>query len=141
MKTNKILLAGLAGGIASFLMGWLLWGIVFRSYFESNMGSATNLMKPEAEMVWWALIAGNLLSGLLLAIIFGRWASISTFVGGLKAGATIGLLMGLSYSLVSFATSNMYILNSAIVDSLLNAVVGGVAGGVVGWVLGMKKPA
>ena len=38
--------------------------------------------------IWWALIIGELLLAALVTLIFGRWASISTPLGGLKAGKT-----------------------------------------------------
>jgi len=138
MNTNKILLAGLIGGAASFLLGWLVWGVVLADFMKSNSGSATGVMKAESEMVWWALIVGNLAGGLLLALIFGRWGSISTFLTGAKAGAVIGLLIAISVDMTMLATSNIMTLNGALVDILANAVVAGIVGGVVGWFLGRK---
>ncbi|MFM9946509.1 MAG: hypothetical protein ACKV1O_01095 [Saprospiraceae bacterium] len=138
MNTNKILLAGLIGGAASFLLGWLVWGIALQGFMKDNMGSATNVMRPESEMIWWALIVGNLAGGLLLALIYGRWGSISTFLTGAKAGAVIGLLLGISYDMMWYATSNVMTLNGSLVDILANAVVTGVVGGIVGWFLGRK---
>jgi hypothetical protein len=40
----------------------------------------------------FALATGLLAA--LVTLIFGRWASISTPLGGLKAGAIIGLVLG-----------------------------------------------
>ncbi len=138
MNTNKILLAGLIGGVASFLLGWLVWGVVLMGFMKENAGSATGVMRADNEMIWWALILGNLAGGLLLAMIYGRWGSISTFVTGAKAGAVIGLLIGISYDMIMYATSNIMTMNGALVDIVANAVVTGLVGGVVGWFLGRK---
>jgi len=138
MNTNKILLAGLIGGAASFLLGWLVWGVLLMDFMKSNAGSATGVMRAENEMIWWALILGNIAGGLLLALIYGRWGSISTFLTGAKAGAVIGLLLGISYDMMWYATSNVMTLNGALVDILANVVVTGLVGGVVGWFLGRK---
>ncbi len=138
MNTNKILLAGLIGGAATFLLGWLVWGVALAGFMKDNAGSATGVMKPDGEMVWWALILGNIAGGMLLALIFGRWGSISTFATGAKAGAVIGLLMALYYDLVMLGTTNLMTLNGALVDVLANVVVMGIVGGVVGWFLGRK---
>ncbi len=32
METNKILLGGLAGGVAFFLLGWVIYGILLMDY-------------------------------------------------------------------------------------------------------------
>jgi len=47
----------------------------------------------------------------LVTIIFQRWAGISTFKTGLKAGAVIGLLLGLATGLWLFSTTTLYDVN------------------------------
>lgn len=137
MNTNKMLLSGVAGGIAFFLLGFLVYGVLLMKFFEANAGTATGVMKE--PMDWWALILGNLAWGFLLAVIFVRWANISTFITGLKAGAIIGLLTGLSSDLMIYGTSNLSNLTGTIVDVLIFTALSAVAGGVVGLVLGMGK--
>ncbi len=137
MNTNKILLGGLAGGVAFFLLGFLFYGILLMKFFEANSGSATGVMKDPP--VWWALILGNIFWGLLLAVIFGRWASISTFAGGARAGAIIGLLASLSFDLTMFGTANLSTLPAAGVDVVVATIMSAIAGGVVGLVLGSGK--
>lgn len=41
MNTSKILMAGIVTGIASFLLGWLFYGLLLMSTFESMAGTAT----------------------------------------------------------------------------------------------------
>ncbi|HMQ46766.1 MAG TPA: hypothetical protein PKA00_04685 [Saprospiraceae bacterium] len=137
MSANKLLVATLAGGVTFFLLGWLVWGMLLADYMAKNAGSATGVAKE--PMVMWAIALSNLLSGLLLAVIFGRWAGIKTFMTGAKAGAVLGLLLGLSYDLLLFGTSNVTTMNALVVDVLANVVVTAVAGGVVGWVLGRNE--
>jgi len=138
MNTNKILLAGLIGGAVSFLLGWLVWGVVLADFMKSNGGGATGVAKPESDYIWWAMIVANLAGGLLLALIYGRWGQISTFVTGAKAGAVIGLLMSASYDMLWFGMSNIMNLNATLVDILASTVVTALIGGVVGWFLGRK---
>lgn len=138
MNTNKILLAGLAGGIATFIGGFVIYGIGLRPFFESHTTDAALKLVKE-PMIWWAMIAGNLVWGMLLAYIFGKWASISTFRGGAKAGALIGFLVALSSDLMMFSMNDFSDITATLVDPLANAALTAIAGGVVGWVLGMKK--
>ncbi|HMO40099.1 MAG TPA: hypothetical protein PKC76_19180 [Saprospiraceae bacterium] len=137
MNTNKLLLSGVAGGVAFFLLGFLVYGVLLMKFFEANAGTATGVMKE--PMDWWALILGNLAWGFLLAVIFVRWANISTFATGLRAGAIIGLLTGLSFDLMIYGTSNLSNLTGTIVDVLIFTALSAVAGGVVGLVIGMGK--
>ena len=139
MSTNKILISGLVSGIAVFLMGYLLYGVIFMSTMETMTGSASGVMKEMDAMVWWALIIGNLLWGFLLAYIFGMWANISTFMGGLKGGATVGLLIGAAFDLTMFATANIMTLSGTILDIVIMTVMMGIGGGVAGWMLGRGK--
>ncbi|MCW5924582.1 MAG: hypothetical protein KIS77_19850 [Saprospiraceae bacterium] len=133
---TKVLLAALAGGVTCFLLGWLFYGILLMDFFANNQGSATGVMKDEASMGWIPLILGNLATGLLFAMIYSRWANISTFRTGAIGGSWVGLLMALGYNLSMLGTSNIMNATAALVDSALWAVFGALIGGVVGWTLG-----
>ena len=109
MKNNKIVIAGLIGGIVAFILGFLLYGMALSIFFESNQGSATGVNRADGEMVWWAMVVGHLAYGFLIAIIFGRWANISTFVTGAKAGAVIGGLIALAYDMILYGSTNIFI--------------------------------
>lgn len=141
MNTTKMLISGIAGGIAAFFAGWLIYGMLLMEFMAQNSGSATGVMRADADMVWWALIAGNLLTGILYSYIFNRWANISTLSAGLSAGAIIGLIMGAAFDLTMYGTSNILALNAVWVDVAASAVLGAVTGAVVGWVNGMGKKA
>lgn len=138
MSTNKILLAGLIGGITAFILGWLIYGTLLMGFFQENAGSATGVNREMEEMVWWAMIIGHLAMGYLFAIIYGRWANISTFATGAKAGAVITLLIALTYDMIWYGSTHLMTLTAAIVDVVVSAVVGAIIGGVVGWWLGRQ---
>ena len=102
----------------------------------ANVGTATGVMRADDDMQWWALIVGNVVQVYLLVYIFGNWAHITTFVGGLKAGATIGFIMTLGFNLTMYGTTNVSNLTTTLIDPLVMAVMMGATGGVIGWVLG-----
>lgn len=129
------MIAGLLGGVASFLIGWILYGFVFKSTMAGMEGMA-GVTKPDEEMIMWALVVGNLSLGMMYAYIFGTWTNISTFMGGLRAGAIISFFMGLGWDMVGYATSNAFTLNGALMDVAICVVMGGIVGGVVAWWLG-----
>lgn len=135
---NRVLMAGVAGGIVSFLLGWLLYGILLVDFTHANAGSATGLEKMPPEL--WAVGVSNLVGGLLFALLFQRWAGIKTFRAGLIAGAWISFLISLNIDLLLYGTTHMMNLTYTLVDPFFSAVLGGLSGGVVGWVLGMGQP-
>jgi hypothetical protein len=141
MNTTKMLISGIAGGVVAFFAGWLIYGMLLMDFMAENSGTATGVMRPDAEMVWWALILGNICTGILYSYIFNRWANISTLSAGLSAGAVIGLIMGASFDLTMYGTSNILAMKAIWVDIAASAVLGAIVGGVVGWVNGMGKKA
>ena len=138
MDAKKRILATLAGFVVFFILGWLFYGMLLMNFFASNAGSATGVYRSDTEMVWWALALGNLFHAYLLVYIFGKWANITTFGGGLQTGAVIGLILGYAFDLTMYGTSNISNLTATLVDPLVLAVMSGVAGGVIGVVLGRK---
>lgn len=136
MNTQKILLAGLLGGVVAFLLGFLFYGMLLTNFFEANAGTATGVMRGDTDMLWIPMIIGHLAWGLLFSLIFGRWASISTFASGAKAGAVLGLLIAITFDMISLGSTNVSTLNAALVDIVVMTAVSALVGGVVGWFLG-----
>jgi hypothetical protein len=136
MDTKKFLTGTVVGGIAYFILGYLFYVVLFGSFFDANLGSATGVMKT--DLVWWALLLGNFAGAALLTFIFLKWAHVSTFKGGVKAGASIGIFMALSFDLISYGTSNIMNLTAALVDVVVGTVIMAILGGVIGAVLHAK---
>jgi hypothetical protein len=134
MTFKKILLAGIAGAVVYFLLGWLFYGILLMNFFAENAGSATGVAKE--PMLMWALVVGDLCWGFLLAVIFGCWTNIRTWLGGAKAGAIIGLLSGAGVDFMMYGTSNLYNCTALIVDVIVVIVMTAISGAVVAVILG-----
>ena len=136
MTAKSQLLATLGGFVVFFLLGWLLYGILLMDFYQANTGTATNVMRAEDEMIWWALILGNIVQTYFLVYIFDKWGNITTFGAGLKAGLIIGFIIGLAFNLSMYGTSNLMNLTSMIVDPFVSAVMMGITGGVVAVIIG-----
>jgi hypothetical protein len=144
LKTNKMnakqfTLSTLIGGVVFFVLGYLLYVVLFAGFLEANQGTATGVSKEVANL--WVVAIGNLSLAGLLTLILGRWAGISTFGGGVKAGVLIGLLMGLSFDLIMFGTTNIMNFAGMVADVVIFAVMTGLTGGAIGWWLGRSKTA
>lgn len=138
MDAKKRIMATLAGFVVFFMLGWLVYGMLMMDFFAANAGSATGVMRSDTEMVWWALVVGNILQSYLLVYIFSKWNSVNSFGSGLQAGATIGLILGFGFDLTMYGTSNMMNLTATLVDPLVIAAMMGITGGVIGMVIGKK---
>ncbi len=136
MTAKNRIMATLVGFVVFFLLGWLFYGVLLMDFYESNAGTASGVMRSDEEMVWWALILGNLFQAYFLVYIFGNWANITSFSAGLKAGLLIGLILGLAFNLSMYGTTNMGNLTAALVDPIVSAVMMGITGGVIGAMLG-----
>ena len=138
MDTKKFLTGTLAGGVVYFLLGYLLYGLLLQGFFESQSATDANVMRPDDQMVWWALVLGNFFYAAFLTYIFLKWAHISTFKGGFRAGAAIGFLLGLAYNLIYYGTSTMMTLTGALADVVVSTAMAAIVGGVIGAVLHAK---
>ena len=137
MKTSKILLAAVAGTIVMFLLGWLVYGILLMDFFQNSSEMVEGSHKD--PMIMWALVAGHFFYALLLAIIFGRWANISTFSTGAIAGSVIGFLLTVGIDLFMYSMMVGHTLTTIVVDAIVSPIILGITGGVIALVLGRGK--
>lgn len=136
---TRVLVAAVVGGIAFFILGAVIYGLVLDPMvMKPNMVNYPGLMNETP--VWVPLVLGNIVSALLLAYIFDRWANIRTFAGGLQGGAIVWFLMSLAFQLMFLAFMNLsknYV--PAIADVIGSTVMGAIGGGVIAQVLGMMN--
>ncbi len=137
MNTQKFIVSGIVGGVVSFLVGWLIWGTLLMGYMKDHHGIDVTVNRT--EMIWWALIAGNLFNGLTLSYIFNKWANITTISAGAMGGAVLGLLMGAAMDLSFYATTQIYSIHSMCADILGGIVASAIVGAAVGWANGWGK--
>jgi len=133
MNSQKFIVGGIVGGIVYFILGYVFYGLLLKSFFDSN-GMAVNM----DAMVWWAMIVSNLAAGFLFAYILSK-SNVSTAAGGAGVGFIVGLLMALSYDLAMYAIGHGMELRGIAADVALNAVLAAITGAVIAWVLGMSK--
>lgn len=125
----KILRGTIFGGITYFLLGWLIYGILLMDYFSGQTNMCAN--RPEGEMVWWAIIASNLVAALFLTL-FLKGANAKTVTDGLMTGALFGVLFTATIDLSFWSMTTMY---SGFVPILVEIAVAAVVYAVVGMVI------
>lgn len=134
MDTKKLWMGTLIATVALFAMGYLTYGFLLADFFSEH--STPGYAKEVPDMVH--LVLGHVAGGLLLTIIFLRWAAIKTFVTGAKAGALIGFLFALMIDLILFSTTNGMDITATLVDPIVVGVNWAIGGGVLGWFLGRE---
>src|SRR5476651_1399940 len=139
MNMKKILVPGIAGGIAYFLLGYLFYGVLFKDVMVGPVAGVNRIMD---EFVWWSLILGNLSFGLLLAYIIAKPGS-SSAMSGAMTGGVVGLLMSLSYDMIMYATTHLLSQKMILQDVAISVVMSIITGAVIGGVsaMGSKKAA
>lgn len=136
MNTQKILIAGVVGGIFSFLLGWLVFGILLK---DMDPGGYASVMRPEADFIYWSMILSNILWAVLLSYIFVQWANINTLQGGAMGGAVISLLAIACFDFSMYAMTTLYSIKSAAMDIIIQTIFGAIVGGFIGLWLGWRS--
>jgi uncharacterized membrane protein len=139
MNTKKFFVGTFTGGIAFFLLGFLIYGMALAGFYSQHAMNVSGAMKSMNDLVWWAMILGNLAIGALLTYVFLKLGTIGSFGSGAGTGAAIGFFVTLSRDMIRFATENSYDMTATIVDVLVGVVMFAVAGGVIGAVIGRGK--
>ena len=145
MNTNKFLIGGIIGGVANFLLGWVVWGMLLMSFMKehtTDLGKA--LMRKDANgedtMILWALIVANLLLGFLLSYILNKAGTMSAGAGA-ATGAVVGLLMSAAINSFNYAFMDLSDMTAMGADIAASTVVTAIVGAVIGWYLGSGKKA
>jgi hypothetical protein len=137
--STRAILAGIAGAIFAFLLGWLIFGILLMDYYNANTTQYAGLMKEMPNLV--LIFISNLIFGIWVSFIFERWAKVSTIGGGIVGGIIIGLPIYLYFDLFLIASMNLFNGTVVIVDVIANTVLAALVGGLIGFILGLKKKA
>ncbi len=135
---KKMLIATVAGGVAFFLLGGLLYVVILGGFYEANLGSATGVMREIP--IWWAMVVSQLGLAAVVTYVFLH-ADVATAFDGLKTGAIFGLLFGIAMAFDLFAVTNWSNVTVAFVEPFVTGVRMALGGAVIGWTLGMGSGA
>jgi hypothetical protein len=139
MDSKKFLIGTLVGGITFFILGYLIYGKLLMNFFMQHSIAPSGSMKTMDELVWWALILGNLATGAFLTYIFLKIGNVNSFGSGASIAAAIGFFVGLSDGLVRFATENTSDMTGVFTNVLVGIVMMAITGGIVAAAIGMGK--
>lgn len=131
---TKTIIAAVVGAIASFLLGYIIWGVLLMDYFEENSIQYDGLMNNPP--ILWAIFLSGLATSSLYAFLFDK-LSINSVVEGFKYGLIINFFIAVSFALYFYAAMNLYSGTTVIfVDVIVNTIYGGLIGAVIGFMMG-----
>ena len=134
----RVVAGSVAGAVTLFVAGYLIFGILIISFMKDHTFQYAGLVKETPVLM--VIFLSNVVMAFMLALVLEHWASIRTFVGGLKCGAILGFLIALSIDLGELGYVNLYKGYALIpVDVLAETVRTALAGGVIGAVLGVRN--
>ena len=137
MDGKRFIVGTATGGVAYFVLGFVLYAILLEDFFQGNMGSATGVQK--LEMQYWPLLLGNFSFAALLTYAIQNWVKVSTFRGGARTGALIGLLVSIGWDMIQYDTTNIMNLTGALADVLVFTLMSSLVGGVIALVAAGKS--
>lgn len=135
MNIKRLVIGTIVGAIALYVLGYVIWEMLFKSFFDANSGSAMGVDRE--TQIMWAGILSSVLYGLLLTYVLERGSGSTSIVDGVKVGVIVGLLAWGNADFVFYAFTNLSTLNGAVADTLLEGVHAGISGGIIAAVLGM----
>ncbi len=134
MDIKRFIIGTVVGAITLYILGYVIFNLVFAEFYAANAGSAAGLVKD--PQVIWAVALGTLSYAALLAFAIGTRAGSTTIVEGLKIGAIVGFLMWFGADFIFYGIFNISNLTLTFVDSLLELIRAGITGAVIATVLG-----
>lgn len=134
---SKTIIGTIAGGVAFFLLGWLIYGLLLKDLMAEHSNS--DFMLKEEEMVMWAIILSNLIWAYFLTWII-EMKGAKGFPAGMGIGLTVGFITTLSFDLGMFAMSKMFLnFNGLLIDVAANSIMTAIVGGIIGMIMGGKE--
>lgn len=131
MNVKNFFIGGIVGGIADFLMGWLIWGILLKDTFPKPADAG-----PENMLF---IFLGCMSFGFMLSYIFAQGEGISNYVTGIKVAAGVALFMSLANNFFSNMYKDIIDVKLMGIDIVAALVVAAVVGAVIAIVNGKMK--
>ncbi len=137
MINKKVLIGSVVGGIAYFLLGWIIYGILMKDFFTANFSQ--DGMRAEADMILWAMGIANIASAMLVSLVFS-WANINQLLSGARIAGIMGFLISLSIDLSFYSMTTMFKnWTGLIVDVVMGTIMSAIVGAIIVWAMSLGK--
>jgi hypothetical protein len=131
MNVKNFIVGGIVGGLADFLMGWLVYGILLKDTFPKPEGAG-----PENMLF---IFLGCMCFGFLLSYIFAQGEGVSKCVPGIKVALGVALFMSLGNNFFYAMYKEAIEIKMVAIDVAASLAIATVVGAVIGVVNGKMK--
>lgn len=131
MNVKNFFIGGIVGGIADFLMGWLVWGILLKDTFPKPADAGADNML--------FIFLGCMSFGFMLSYIFAQGDGVSQWMAGVKLAIGVALFMSLANNFFSNMYDPTMDVKMVAIDVAAALVVAAVVGAVIATVNGKMK--
>lgn len=131
MNVKNFFIGGIVGGIADFLMGWLVWGILLKDTFPKPADAGADNML--------FIFLGCMSFGFMLSYIFAQGESVTQLMAGVKLAIGVALFMSLANNFFSNMYNPTMDVKMVAIDIAAALVVAAVVGAVIATVNGKMK--
>lgn len=131
MNVKNFFIGGIVGGIADFLMGWLVWGILLKDIMPKPEGAGSENMM--------FIFLGCMSFGFLLSYIFSQGDGISQCVPGIKLAVGVAIFMSLANNFFYNMYNTSIDIKMTAIDIVASIVVSAVVGAVIAVTNGKMK--
>ena len=133
MNMKRLSIGSAVGLVALYILGYLIWQMIFTDFFAANSGSAAGVDRESP--ILWAAIVGTLFYAVLLTLAVETQSGAKTLAAGVKAGAVVGFLLWGTTDFILFAYQNVNNLTAVVADTILEGTRGGICGAIIAAVL------
>ena len=137
----KLIISTVVGAIFLFLLGWLLYGMIFMEYFQVHY---EYISRSAESMRAWAFGVANLLQAFFLSLIYSRffWKGEAPAKEGFICGLFLGLLYAVPFVFYAYGGLRISSWQAPVVDGILMFVMMVLTAIVIAFTYGKKeKPA
>ncbi|MDZ4750438.1 MAG: hypothetical protein SGI87_02400 [Flavobacteriales bacterium] len=138
---TRLIIAILIGSIVSFLLGWVVFGMLMEPYYDTNMIKYKGLYRDEATMRLWGIYLAQLAWCTLLGFVLNMRPTKLNIGSAFVTGTLVMGLAMLGINLMMWSSMNLATYQVYIVDTLTNAVYGGIVAVVIALILRPKATA
>jgi hypothetical protein len=119
------MVAALGAALVNLALHAATYALFLKDFYRAHPPGADDFVKqlnraPD-QLVVWAMVVTSLTLGLLITVVM-RWSRAETAAVGLKRGATLGFLFWSGVNSGLYASSHIFSLPSALVDTVCSAL-------------------
>lgn len=131
MFSKSNVLATLAGFVANFFLGFLIYGILTHDFFASHL-ITDGVMKAEGSEGMLFIAIGALIQSFIMATLYSKWArGVHSAKEGFEFGALIGIFVGFGIGILNYGVMNLLDLNGHLADGVISIIFYGLVGLVI----------